>query len=356
VYFEITPKIKKEDLFGRKYLVDSLVSNLNDKTVRFIVIKGLRRTGKTSLLNVALQEFKQKKVKIDVRESPYFDRREFMSYVAERIHTEIGESLFHKILKHISGVKLAYGEISTTFYLQIEKNFLTFFRKLNEQLEKRKTILVLAFDEVQLLREIKFDTVLAAVFDNYSSIKMVLTGSEIGLVDQFLGRKDAVSPLYGRALLEVEIRKLNDEQVSRFLTEGFKQLRKEIGLKEIGNVIEVFDGVIGWSTYYGWLRSKNISHQQAVAKVIEEGSKMTKKELEEFLARRSKANYLRVLRWIAQGYSRWSLLKNRFFQERVKISDRQLSLYLNELIDYSFLEKRDQSYFITDPLLVRALG
>jgi len=58
MYFEITPKTRKEDLFGREYLIDSLVSYFNDNTVRLIVIKGLRRAGKTSLLNVALNESK----------------------------------------------------------------------------------------------------------------------------------------------------------------------------------------------------------------------------------------------------------------------------------------------------------
>lgn len=355
MYFEITPKTRKEDLFGREYLVDSLVSNINDKSVRLIVIKGLRRTGKTSLLNVALKEIKQKKVKIDVREAPYYDRKEFMSYVVEKIKTEIGESLFKKILKHISGIKFSYKDISATLYLEIEKNFLRFFEKLNDQFKRKNSLFVIAFDEVQLLSEIKFDHILAAIFDNYKNIKLVLTGSEIGLVDEFLGKKDVDSLLFGRALLELDIKKLNDDEVSQFLTQGFNQIKQKIGLKEIKEVIEVFDGIIGWATHYGWLRSKNTPHHQAILKMIEEGSKLTKKELDKFLIKRRKANYLRVLRSVAKGYNRWSLLKNQFVKKGTKISDRQLNLYLKELLDYSFLEKINKNYFITDPLLIKAL-
>lgn len=355
MYFDITPKTKKEDLFGREYLIDSLVSYINDKTVRLIVIKGLRRTGKTSLLNVALKEVKQKKLKIDVREAPYYERKEFMSYVIEKIKAEIGESLFHKILKCIAGVKISYKDVSTTFLLEIEKNFLTFFEKLNEQFKRKNTFFVIALDEVQLLKEIKFDNLLAAIFDNYKNIKLVLTGSEIGLVDEFLGKRDADSLLFGRALLELEIKKLSDEQVSQFLTRGFNQIKQKIGLKEIKEVIEIFDGIIGWATYYGWLKSKNISHNQTILKVVEEGSKLTKKELDRFLVKRSKANYLKVLKWIARGYNGWGLLKNQFVKQGKKISDRQLNLYLKELLDYSFLEKINKNYFITDPLLIKAL-
>jgi len=43
MYFEIIPKVRREDLFGMDYLVDSLKSHLTDKSVRMVVIKGLRK-------------------------------------------------------------------------------------------------------------------------------------------------------------------------------------------------------------------------------------------------------------------------------------------------------------------------
>ncbi len=355
MYFDITPKIRKEDLFGREYLVNSLISHTHDKNIRMVVIKGLRRTGKTSLLNVALDEIKHKKIKIDVRESPYYERKEFMSYIIEKIKAEIGESLFQKIIKHISKIKLSYKDISTTFYLEIEKNFLTFFENLDKQLKRKNIFLVIAFDEVQLLKKIEFDNPLAAIFDNYKNIKLILTGSEIGLIDKFLGKENADSPLFGRAFLELEIKRLSSEQISQFLTQGFHQIKKKITLNELNDVIEILDGIIGWATHYGWFRSQNISHQEAILKVTEEGSRLVKKELDKFLTNRSKANYLRLLKLVAKGYNHWNILKNQFIKEGTKISDRQLNLYLKELIDYSFIEKINKNYLISDPLLIRAL-
>ncbi len=133
MYFEITPKVRREDLFGMDYLVESLKRHLTDKNVRMVVIKGLRRTGKTSLLNVALNEIKQKWVKIDVRESPFYDRKEFYVYVIEKIKEVVGETLLQKIFKYIKGVGLSYDKVATTIYLRDEKTLYTFFGKLDKE-------------------------------------------------------------------------------------------------------------------------------------------------------------------------------------------------------------------------------
>lgn len=356
MYFDISPKTKKEDLFGMSYLADSLVQYINDHNVRVIIIKGLRRTGKTSLLNVSLNGIKQKHIKIDVREAPYYDRKEFIVYVIGKIKTEIGETLFQKVLKRITGVKLSYRDIGTTFYFEPEKNFITFFENLNKELKKKNKTIVIAFDEVQLLNKINFDYIIASIYDNYKNIKIILTGSEIGLIDKFLGKGDAKAPLFGRAFIEAETKKLTGEQISQFLIEGFKQINKKISLNEIKEAIESFDGIIGWATHYGWLRSKNISNNEAILKVIEEGGELVKRELNNFLANRKKATYLKLLKWILLGYNKWMLLKNQFIKNGKKISDRQLNLYLKELIDYSFIEKINETYLITDPLLIRAIG
>ena len=118
MYFDITPKTKKTDLFGRAYLVDSVISSIQDASVRAMVLEGLRRTGKTSLMNVVLSEIKETHVKIDVRESPYYDRKEFMSYVVEKVKAKIGTTLFEKIIKIISKIKISYKDLSATFFLE----------------------------------------------------------------------------------------------------------------------------------------------------------------------------------------------------------------------------------------------
>ena len=85
MYFDINPKTERKNLFGGEYSLNNLNEYLLDNSTRLIIIKGLRRVGKTSLLNVALNELKIGSVKIDVRESPYFDRKEFFIFLIEQM-------------------------------------------------------------------------------------------------------------------------------------------------------------------------------------------------------------------------------------------------------------------------------
>ncbi len=356
MYFDTSPKTKRADLFGRNFLLDTLIGYTKDKSVRMIVLKGPRRTGKTSLLNVALTETKMMSIKIDVRETPYYDRKEFMIYLIEKIKDKVGESFFQKILQYFSKVEVSYADLSTTFFLHIEQKFSTFFEKLDAELEKKGEILVLAFDEVQLLSKIKFEYNFAAIYDNYKHIKLILTGSEMGLLDQFLGRKDAHSLLYGRAIMEQEVPKFNEEETRTFLLDGFVQIQKKISLEEIKEVIANFNGIIGWATQYGWFRNQGKSHSLAISTVVAEGVKLTQLELDNFLIRRNKSRYLKLLRWIAKGFNQWNLLKQQFVKEKATVSDRQLDLYLTELQDYGFVIKINENYFLTDPLLLRSVA
>ncbi len=356
MYFTPEPKTEEKDLFGVDYALKTLVAGLTDKDTRLMVIKGLRRTGKTSLLNVALKKSGKSYVKIDVREGPYRERREFFAFLADKIKETLEESFFHKVLRSISGVGIGYKDVSATVYFSQESNLALFLSSLDSQLKAKHQTLILAFDEAQLLKHIKFDYILASIFDNYLALKVVLTGSEIGLIDSFLGHEDYDAPLYGRALAEITVRKQSTEDTSRFLEEGFAQFGRKISFVEINEVIEQLDGVIGWATYYGWLRYKSNSHAGALAKVKKEGKETVRRELQKFLdQRKTESKYLRLLKYIATGYSTWGELKYNFAKDKLKVADSQLLLYLNELRDYGFVEKAEERYLIPDPLLVLAV-
>jgi AAA+ ATPase superfamily predicted ATPase len=145
---------------------------------------------------------------------------------------------------------------------------------------------------------------------------------------------------------------MSEENVLSFLNEGFKQLNKKISFEETRDVIENLDGVIGWTTYYGWFRRQGLSHEQSIEKVKEEGGAMVRKELERFLqSRKAKANYLFALKCLAKGVNDWASLKQAFRKHGARISDAQLNLYLKELMNYGFVEKTLDKYFLADPLL-----
>ncbi len=351
MYFDVSPKTRKEDLFGMNYQVELFKKYLQDQNVRMVVIKGLRRVGKTSLLNVSLPELGLKYIQIDVRDSPFYDKKEFLLFLIKKIK-EKAESYWERTISQIRGMAAGYGSFSFELFFSKEENVSSFFEHLNEQLKKKRESLVLAFDEVQLLKPAGFDYFLASVFDNYRQIKIVLTGSEIGLMDQFLGKEEYEAPLFGRAYLELVVGRIKEESIAQFLEEGFRQIRQTIPFEEIKEVINNFDGIIGWATYYGWFRSKGFSHSQALEKVKEEGKIIIRKELENFLSKRkSKNTYLKVIRYIAKGKNTWAVLKQHFAKEGKRVGDGQLGLYLKELINVGFVEKINEQYFLVDPLL-----
>lgn len=351
MYFDPLPKTERKDLFGADYALSTLVNALDDPFTRMVVIKGLRRTGKTSLLNVALKESKTDFVKIDVRESPYFDKTGFMKFLVEKIREKIDEPLLQRIMKSIVGLEIGYKDLSLELLFNKENFSGIFFEKLDNELNKKKKNLILAFDEIQLLKEIKFDYLLASIFDNYKNIKLVLTGSEIGLIDKFLGKKDYEAPLFGRAYLEIDSKRLREEESAAFIQEGMKQLNKSVSFEELQETMENLDGVMGWLTHYGWLRYKGLSHQSALSKTQEEGKEMVRREIHSFLQnRKAKDRYLQVLRVVAKGNDTWKAIKLAMRKEKTKFSDSQLNSYLTELIDYGFLEKRDGKYYLNDPI------
>lgn len=356
MYFDIQPKTKKEDLFGVDFALSSLLHNLADPLTRMVIIKGLRRTGKTSLLNVAIQEYGPYAVKIDVRQSPYYDRREFYLHLVKQIRKVLGESLLEKIAKSISGVKISYKDFSTTLFLSKEENIGLFFEKINAEMEKKKAFVVIAFDEAQLLKPIEFDQILASIFDNYKHIKLILTGSEIRLLDAFIGHQEYKAPLFGRPSIEIELKPLKAEQTAEFLQQGFQQINKKISFEEIKEVIGHLDGILGWITLYGWFRYQGNSMEKALEAVESDGMEIVRRELDLFLqGRKAKEKYRRVLHQIARGNNSWAILKHSLAKERVTVTDSQLNLYLNELLDYNFIEKAAGNYFIADPLLVKAI-
>ena len=356
MYFDIKPKIERKDLFGGEYALNNLSEYLRDDSTRLIVIKGLRRTGKTSLLNVALNGLTTNFVKLDVRESPYFERKEFFPYLIEQIKRKIGSPFLEKIISKISGVGISYKDLALDLFFSKEENAQLFFQNLNLQLKKENKTLILAFDEIQLLKAIKFDYFVASAFDNYGQLKFLITGSEVGMLDRFIGKKDYDSPLYGRAYMEVELNRLNEEETKRFLEEGFRQIGKKISFEEIKEVIGQLDGIIGWTTYYGWLRQKSLSHEKSLERVKEEGKVLVKRELELFLnTRQAKSKYIKLLKFLAKGENEWDLLKYAFLKEKNTVADSQLGLYLKELLDYGFIEKQAERYIISDPIMLKAI-
>ena len=66
--FDIKPKVRRADLFDFDEEFNRLSSLITDRLTRLIVVRGLRRTGKTSLILTVLNELNIPYVFIDIRE------------------------------------------------------------------------------------------------------------------------------------------------------------------------------------------------------------------------------------------------------------------------------------------------
>jgi AAA+ ATPase superfamily predicted ATPase len=323
MYFSPGIKNKLNDFFNFEALREELKDAIQDKNMPMIALYGLRRTGKTSLIRVVLNALKLKYVWLDGRDIS--SRENFNIKLKEEINR----------LKLIKLDKVAIKGVEIKFDSRNDLDFLN----------RKKVVLVI--DEAQLLKRYGIDNKLAYIYDNFPHIKIIISGSEIGMLESFLGKNNARAPLYGRAVLEIKTYKLDTEYARRFLLEGAKQANRIISESELKVATESFGGIIGWLTKYGWYRLK-VNHQIALEKTTEEGKVIAKEEFLKF-AFRAESRYLAILQAVQTG-ARWEEIK-----KAVAISDSQLNAMLNRLKDHGFIEKIDHHYVIADPLLAAAL-
>jgi hypothetical protein len=357
MYFAPGVKTSKKDFFNFEPELDALIRELKSEETRMVVIKGVRRTGKSSLLRVGLAELKAP--------SLFMDAREFGPFSPDLLYELMADSLSRLVARHrvlrellgrIEGVSVAGVRIDIV--RRKRPVLVRVLEELGKWGESRGEPVVLALDEAQEFRLFpKFDALLAHVYDYCRGIKLVLAGSEVGVLDEFLGKKKPKAPLFGRPYFEIEMRRLPEEKAEEFLREGFRQLGRRPNPSEISEAISTFDGIIGWLTSYGYHASR-IGHRRAVDRTIEEGTKLVREELEAFLAprRQARARYLWILQMLASPKS-WSEVKRGLAAKLGRVvSDKQLSHYLSELVGYGFAIQADRRYRLADPLVARAVS
>lgn len=353
MYFTIKPKTKKEDLFNFEEEYLELKNEIIRNSNRIIVVSGLRRTGKTSLMNVVYNEMNLPKVYMDSREifpfNPSAVNQHFISILNEFLKKY---DLSRIILDHIKSVD---------FMLKIEpreKEVLlsSLLKNINEEMKKRKTHLIIFIDEAQLLKPTGFDRLIAYIYDNLINIQICMAGSEIGIMEEFIGKeKDA--PLYGRAKKRIYLGRLKPEESLLFLKQGFKQAKKDITEDELISVIKEIDGLVGWLSMYGWYSLESNS-KGALETVLTQGSKIVLDELNAFLKNRNGARnrYLAILKSLKIRPMGWSEIKTSIeLEEKKEINDSHVYNYLESLMGYGFIEKEDRIYKLSDPLLRKGL-
>ncbi len=244
-----------------------------------------------------------------------------------------------------SGISLSWGEKRVDLV------------ELLRNLEDYEVLLV--FDEVQYLRGPigrELAKVLAYLYD-HSDLKIVLSGSEIGLLYDFLGVENSKAPLYGRYFREIRSESFDYFKSKDFLLKGFEQVGLDVEKDVTNYACEKLDGIVGWLVHFG-LKCLEKTSKDVVEEVLGEASKISFEEFNKFLEKHRPAEkrIFEIAKAIATGKKTWGEIKRHLESvEQRSIPDASLNRAIKTLIKASFVEKivdgRNVYYHITDTVL-----
>lgn len=354
--FDLQPKRRREDLYDREEELKEF-SEAIELGETLILLLGIRRLGKSSLLNVALSESGKPFSKIDVR-SLYFTHGSIPQELLARkllegflkslkgrdkVRMELVNALSRVKGVKVSGIQVEFDE---------KPDLAGLLERLDAWGEKTGRRVIIAFDEAQYLRlsGIRYDGLIAYAVDNLPNLTFVLTGSEVGMLHDFIGLDNPKKPLFGRYAREITLKRFSREQSGDFLRRGFEELGVRVREEEIKKAVEKLDGIVGWLTLYGYLRGvRKLPEKDALDELFERAKALVLDELSALT--RYSARYWFILKAVALGNSSWSSIKEYVEFKAGKINDAKFSALLKNLVKYGYLEKGENGYSIPDPVV-----
>jgi len=357
--FDPRPKERVDELFDREEEVKLLRSSVNTPLT---LLLGVRRVGKTSLLKSFLGSLNTPHIYLDLRvlEEEGYSR----AHLYRLLSDAVSKCTFRwrRMLEHFRGVKgVSVSGFRVEFDWREETLTLTgILDRLNDYALSRagEGFVVVSFDEAQVLRfmvggkgRVDFRSLLAYAYDNLSGLRFILTGSEVGLLLDFLRLDDASSPLYGRYVSTVRVERFTRDMSVEFLRRGFREVNMVVSDDVLEAIVEKVDGIAGWLTYFGYMcfKSGSVSKENVEA-VTEKALSLVGKELEELFKRSNQ--YKHVMKAISLGASSWSGIK-KAVEAWVgrRLTNAETTRFLNTLVNLSVVEKVDGEYKIRDPLI-----
>jgi AAA+ ATPase superfamily predicted ATPase len=377
MYFALEPKSRREDLYGFEKEFEKLLSLLKGRRAMAPLIRvvGLRRTGKTSLVKTALHE----------SGLPHFtlNGRAFATTPAIKIRSlllalerELSEAIEQqkkwrdKLLDFLKGIRWIKVDSKPPWVHfewerpERELDPLDIVYSLNRMARENRTKFVLFVDEAQEFRKLKgysLQSLMAYVYDEMENIQMIVAGSQVGLLHDFLAADRPDAPLYGRGMAEIQVPRISREGAADFLTKGFEQVGMKADRGIIELAVEELDGIMGWLTLFG---SRSVERggasREVLMETVEEGAELEAEELENFLELRKQARgrYLRILKnCVRLRRAGWTDLKAGLERdEGRRVADNVFSDLMKNLVRGAFLEKgEDGMYSVPDPILSRAI-
>ncbi|MEM4733270.1 MAG: ATP-binding protein [Candidatus Bathyarchaeia archaeon] len=357
MYFDPRPKTKKEDLYNREKELEQFFKAISYSPL--IVVTGLRRTGKTSFVNVALVECGCPFAILDLRGLPFNPSYADVVRRLEAAFRQIDRKWFSDLseaLKHLKGVSILGNELSFEWG-KAGVDFAELFGEIDRWAVKMKRKFLIAFDEIQVIRGDKWMLrFLAHVVDSYHNVVVVVTGSEVGVLFDFLGFDQPSSPLYGRHFVQVQMKNFSASMAKDFLVSGFKQIKLEPSAELLEYAVKRLDGVPGWLTLFGVrCRDRNACSKELVDEVASEAGKLAREEVLKVVA--LSRRYGATLNFLAKiGAASWSQIKSVIeTKEARSITNHAVTTVLRNLCNMGIIMGIDNKYVISDVLLIEGI-
>lgn len=340
-YFSLGVKTNRRDIYDR----DEELRILEQFKHPIIALTGIRRLGKSTLLSIAMQN--RKGILLDFRgvgpnPSPYL--------LFSKFEEAINRSKVKKLWKHLSSSisSITLGSFGISFKLSRPQmlTFSTLFDVFESYAESEDEDFVIAIDEAQEARG--FKQILQAIAHSYDynkRVKFILAGSQVGLLQDFLGISDPDSPLYGRHVHELVLSRFSMEQSADFLEKGFKACG--VAPKGVEQAVQALDGVVGWLVYYGYMA---VNENADLKKIIDSAVALELAELSKLKGK----YYPSILKAVAIGANSWSDIYRYAKAKMDIVSEAAFNDALNRLVKYSLLRKNDSIYDIPDPITKEA--
>jgi len=310
-------------------------------------------------VEVALSEVDCPSIFLDMRDLPIVPSRSQLVRKTETAFNSLGRKWLSPLLdalKRVKGVSVVGGSVTFTWGKK-GVDFAELFDKIDAWAKTHKTRFLIAFDEIQLVRGDKsLPKLFARIADKNRNIIIVLTGSEVGLLCDFLGFDNPDSPLYGRHYVEIKMHNFKERESKAFLKEGFKQISVPCSNEIVDYAVERLDGVAGWLTLFGVrCRDKKECSKNAVDDALDEGGKLARKEALGIV--RFSPRYGIILNFLSTvEKASWTNIKASIeVREKRSLPSSSFSELLNKLVKTSLVEKEDGEYRIADRLLIQGI-
>lgn len=356
ILFDPRPKESRRELFDREKEL-KILEEFVEKGSPIILCLGVRRIGKTSLLKTFLNESGYPYIFINARKLSEY------GYSIAGLYRVFSEAIaqtnvFNRIidyLKGLRGINITVSGVGLGIefnWRRREPSITSILERLDHYAKDRETYFLVTIDEAQELRFLKgfnkidFREIMAYSYDNLRNIKFILSGSEIGLLYDFLEFNNYSSPLYGRVRDELIIERFSKEESIRFLEKGFEEAGMKPSKEVIEKAVDLLDGIPGWLSFYGY-KAVQMKNFDIIDKVLEEAIQTALDELNKII--KAGKYYRHILRAIAMGYKNWSLIKRSVETwTGSHVNNKILYNNLVRLINLTILSKENDRYDFID--------